>query len=149
MAKDRVTIIFGIIYSICVALIWIFLFLPYDYPSTISDFYMASPGGRFAELGAWILIPSTILYIIFFASNEGDYSAMGGFAFGIFGCIIGIIGQIYHLIWFWWFTYPNLNFIPVYMLIFFILLVIFGSLLFIRRNFGEELYISTQEELED
>ncbi|NVM54521.1 MAG: TFIIB-type zinc finger domain-containing protein [Candidatus Helarchaeota archaeon] len=130
MAKDGATITFGIIYTICVGLCWIFLFLPqlpYYYP------YIFSLGGIFTLFANFFLIPSLVLYLIFYWSTEGHTSASVGFGLGLPGWVLGLLGQIFEYI----FGYGGFG-ISIWLIAFYTTLTVFGSLLFTRRHKWEE-----------
>ena len=77
MAKDKLTVIYGIIYTSLIVVIWIFLFVIGVCDSYYHDyilFYLMSPGGMFTFLGALFLVPSFIFNMVFFLSDEGNTS---------------------------------------------------------------------------
>ncbi|HUX98469.1 MAG TPA: hypothetical protein VMV49_02830 [Candidatus Deferrimicrobium sp.] len=128
MAKDGTTIILGIIYCAIVGLCWIFMCFPY-YSYFLGPYFVSTPGGIFAFLGNLVLIPSFIMYMIFFCSTEGSTSASVGFGLGIAGWVLGMTGQILEML----FGYFS-SFLVIEMLIFYISLTVFGSILFARRH---------------
>ena len=138
MAKDGTTIAFGIIYCVIIGLCWIFVFLPYQrysYPY-YSYPYFYSLGGMITLAANGLLIPSFILYTVFYCSSTGHTSASVGFGLGLAGWVGGFVGQIMNIL----FTYYSSN-IYVYIVLFFIfftVLTVFGSLMFARRHKYEE-----------
>ena len=127
MAKDTTTVTFGIIYTVCIGLCWILLFFPTCY-YIYCYAYVATPGGIFSLVGDLLLVPSLILYLIFFFSDEGHTSASVGFGLGLPGWILGLIGQVFSFI-----CYEGEG-IAMWLLAFYITLTVFGSLLFSRRH---------------
>jgi len=136
LAKDNTTLTLGIIYSILAGLSWIFLFLPFRYCTwtCYNIIYLGSPGGSITTFGNLFLIPSSILYIVFIASDEGSTSASVGFGLGVPGWVLGFIGQIIGFIDDPYLIYAS----PTILLLFFISLTVLGSILFARRHLWEE-----------
>lgn len=132
MAKDGVTIAIGIIYCCIVVLCWIFLFRM-DYVSSpipgVKMYFTTTPGGMFGFFGNCFLVPSFILYMVFFSSTEGSTSATVGFWLGLVGWGIGLYGQIGA-----WATNYNFNSTTVILTIFYAILIIFGSILYARND---------------
>lgn len=132
MAKDRGTIVLGIIYCSIIGICWLLMFSTIYYGNHLYDLiYLLSPGGRLATFGNCFLIVSFIFYMIFFCSTEGGRSASVGFGLGMPGWIIGIIGSFinYYSVYY----YSSIP-IATILLIFYITLIVLGAILFARRN---------------
>lgn len=135
MAKDGGTIAIGILYNIIVVMCWLLAFLPGYYTDYGIHPYFQSTGGLVSLFGDLFLIPSFILYMVFYCSTEGGTSSAVGFGLGFPGWLFGIIGSlINNNINFWSDTYYTNSVITFFLLIFYILLLIFGSILLARRN---------------
>lgn len=144
MAKDGATIALGIIYCVLIGLCWVLLFCPtYIYhPSFQEGIYIHTIGGIFALIGNLVLIPSFILYMVFFCSTEGSTSASVGFGLGIPGWALGIFGQILQLLWASEYFHFSNKPITILLLSFYIALVVIGSILLARRHKWEELGVN-------
>ncbi len=117
MAKDDATIVLGILYYSVVMTCWSF-----------------STYGAFIIIGNFVLIPSAILYTVFFASTEGGISASVGFGFGIAGWTLGVIGVLINISV--GMPNPDIPFtdIPFVVLAFYIAAAVLGTFLFMRRH---------------
>ncbi|NVM29596.1 MAG: hypothetical protein HWN65_12210 [Candidatus Helarchaeota archaeon] len=129
-AKDRTTVVFGIIYTSMIPFILLFLFIPFPYTleefSSYVNFGMTPPGYIFLT-GCVFLVASLIGNILFLASTERTGSGKIGFRLGLLGSIICIIGSVIAM------TYNSpVAFLPVIILITMIFLIISGSLLYSR-----------------
>jgi hypothetical protein len=128
MAKDAGTITLGVLYTCLVFIIWTIIL---RYISYYTSFYPAA-GGIF--IGSLFLIPSVILYMVFYCSTEGHTSASVGFGLGLPGWIIAVIGIYIG------FVTGYINFLDGLIFFFYVLLIIFGSILFSYRHSWEEPY---------
>jgi len=133
MAKDGTTIILGIIYCALAGLNWLFIFLPSCDGWHCGPYIFISFGSStFTFFGILFLIPSFIMYMIFFCSTEGSTSASVGFGLGIPGWVLVMIGSIFN------FLFEYISFVAIMLLSFAIALTIFGSILFTRRHDWEQ-----------
>jgi hypothetical protein len=133
--KDKLTVRYGIISAVLIVVIWVFMFIggvsriyySGDYHYHYLP-YISSPGGLITIFGVLFLIPSFILDLVFFISDDGNSSGKVGFGLGVPGWIICLIGSIYGLSIGYYHRYIS----PLIILLCVICLVVFNSLLFAR-----------------
>ncbi|NVM28608.1 MAG: hypothetical protein HWN65_07170 [Candidatus Helarchaeota archaeon] len=131
MAKDGTTLTIGLIYITLIGLVWIFLFARFEYCYPMDGcynlVYFITTPGLTTLFGALFLVPSFILALIFITTSYSTTTGKVAFGFGVFGWIFGIIGNIDILSY-----YTNVNYVPTLMLIFFLGLAVFGTIVFVR-----------------
>ena len=131
MAKDGMTLTIGLIYITLIGLVWTFLYAPFEFCRPIwgcyTRPYFSNPAGIMTLFGALFLVPSFILALIFVTTSYSTTTGKVAFGFGVFGWTFGIIGSIGAFT-----DYTSMNYVPTLMLIFFLGLIVFGTLVFIR-----------------